>query len=232
MAVLPIYIREGDWRDWYAVNAMSLSSHCRARGRYEIALELHDIGTEWYERAVVLKREPGDTAENRKTYRQVLADYKADRAEFALLMATRTRLVDAVGKRQDGVDRNKLKSEIHHQGSTTFGTICNQLERGGWIRQNKDGKNNLLFPASSRLASDQEFIETEIPTPAELGRRAEITPPIATIDIFPGTSKGRGCIVSVLAVSLLLFFASRVIVSFAAQLRQGPMPKSDDLMYN
>lgn len=214
MAALPIYIREGDWRDWYAVNAMSLSSHCRARGRYEIALELHDIGTEWYEREVVLKRQPGDTAEDRKTYRQVLADYKADRAEFPLLIATRIRLIETISKHQDGIDRNKLKCDIQHQGATTFGTICNQLERGGWIKQHKDGKQYVLSPASSRLASDQAFIAAEIPTPDELRRRAEITPPIATIDIVPESSGRKGCIVSVLAVSLLLFVASKVIRSF------------------
>ena len=212
MATLPSYIREADWRDWYAVNAMELCGHCRARGRYEIALELHDIGTEWYEREVVLKPQPGDTAEDRKKYREILADYKADRAEFPLLISTRARLIEIISKHQDGIDRNKLKSEIEHQGATTLGTICNQLERGDWIRQQKDGKKFVLFPAVSRLASDQEFIATDIPTPAELRKRADTTPPIATIDISPEAGKRKGCIASILAVSLLLFFALQAIV--------------------
>ncbi len=192
---------------------MELSSHCRARGRYEIALELHDIGTERYEREVILKPQPGDTAEDRKKYREILADYKADRAEFPFLISTRARLLETISKHQDGIDRNKLKGEIQHQGSTTFGTICNQLERGDWMRQHhKDGKNFVLFPAMSQLSSDQEFISAEIPTPAELRRRAEITLPIATIDISPEAGERKGCIGSILAVSLLLLFALQAIV--------------------
>ena len=102
MAMLPNYCRQGEWREWYAVNAMSLSSHCRARGRYELASELHGIGTEWYEKEVVLKPHPGDTAEDRKVYRQVLADYKAERPEFGLLVATRKRLLKALSKHPSG----------------------------------------------------------------------------------------------------------------------------------
>jgi hypothetical protein len=47
--------QEGRWRDWYEANAMELSTFCLARGRYEVARELHAIGTECYEREVVNK---------------------------------------------------------------------------------------------------------------------------------------------------------------------------------
>ncbi len=146
MAALPSYIREADWRDWYAVNAMELSSHCRARGRYEIALELHDIGTEWYEREVVLKPQPGDTAEDRKKYREVLADYKADRAEFRFLISTRARLLETISKHQDGIDLNKLKGGIQHQGprhSVRFAINSNAAIGYGNIRM---ARTSFSFP--------------------------------------------------------------------------------------
>lgn len=217
MAALPAYILKGEWQDWYAVNAMSLAGHCRARGRYELALELHDIGTEWYERNVVLKREPGDTAADRKNYREVLAGYKAARPEFALLIATRPRLIESLGKHQGGVDRNALKREIGHQGATTFGTICNQLERGGWIRQQKEGKKYNLLPALSTVSSDEKFVASEIPTPAELRRKADATPPIATVHLSASTSGRKGCLTSLVAVALLLLIASRIALGFAYQ---------------
>jgi hypothetical protein len=211
MTVLPTYCRQGEWREWYADNAMSLSSHCRARGRYELASDLHDIGTEWYEKEVVLKRQPGDTADDRKTYRQVLADYKAERPEFGLLVATRKRLLDALSKYPSGIDRNALKKEIGHQGSTTFGTICNQLERGGWLRQQKDGKKYKLLPAAATVVSDEAFASAEIPTPAELRKRADTTPPIASVTLSATPKGQKGCVAVLGVAAFLIAIASGVV---------------------
>lgn len=129
--------QEGRWRDWYEANAMELSAFCLARGRYEVAHELHAIGTDSYEREVVNKAYPGDTAAEREHYRQVLREYKERLAEFPLLVSTRSRFLESLSANAGGIDRDKFKTKVNHEGSTAFGVICNQLARGGWLRQEK-----------------------------------------------------------------------------------------------
>ena len=77
--------------DWHSVNAMGLSKFCLAHGRYEVASELHELGTEWYERFA--KPEGGATASDRAVYRDVLKSYKDFFPEFALLIETKDRLL-------------------------------------------------------------------------------------------------------------------------------------------
>ena len=45
--------------------------------------------------------------------------------------------------------------------------ICNQLARGGWIRQEKAGKKYTIYPESTAPVSDELFVSQEIPTPEE-----------------------------------------------------------------
>ena len=182
---------------------MGLSTHCLARGRYELAGELHAIGTEWYEREVVKKREPGDTAKDRKYYRLVLADYKAHLAEFPLLVATRSRFLEELKKHPEGIDRSKFKDEVRHQGSSAFGVICNQLARGGWIRQEKDGKRFNLYFEKQAPVSDDVFIKTELPTAADLDSKAKNERPIATLMVEVQPKKRSGCLSSVLGLIIL-----------------------------
>jgi hypothetical protein len=204
MAVLPSYVSQGEWHDWYETNAMSLSNQCRARGRYEIAFELHVIATAWYEQNVVRMKQPGDTPEFRKRCRQLLAEYRAYNAEFPLLIATGNRLVEHLTHTQTAIERNKLKAIIGHQGVTAFGTICNQLDRGGWIQQRKEGKKTLVYPGSSPVSSDDKFIASEIPTPAELRRKADTAAPLDTLNVFSNASSRKGCFGSVFALTFWL----------------------------
>jgi hypothetical protein len=146
---------------------MQLSSYCLARGRYELAEELHAIGTEWYEREIVSKTRPGETNDHGQTVGQILEEYRQRLAEFPLLVATRTQLLESLNSHSEGIDREKLKNLVKHEGSTAFGVICNQLARRGWLRQEKTGKNYMLYPESTAPASDELFVREELPAPAE-----------------------------------------------------------------
>jgi hypothetical protein len=186
--------QEGRWRDWYEVNAIELSTFCLARGRYEVARELHAIGTDWYEREVVNKSNPGDTAAEREHYCQVLGEYKERLADFPLLVATRTRFLESLNANAGGIDRDKFKSTVVHEGSTAFGVICNQLARGGWLRQEKTGKKYTLYPAGTPPPSDDVFVRKEMPTPEELDAQAASARPIATLNADLPLEKRSGCL--------------------------------------
>jgi hypothetical protein len=183
---------DGRWRDWYEVNAMELSRFCLARGRYELAGELHAISTDWYEREVANKPQPGDTVADRQRTRGVLREYKDRLAEFPLLVATRSRFLDSLKANVGGIERDKFKNQISHQGSTTFGVICNQLARGSWIRQEKTGKKLTLYPVATPPPGDDVFARTELPTPGELDAKAASALPIATLDARSQSTKGSG----------------------------------------
>jgi hypothetical protein len=62
---MPAYFQDAHSRVWYETNAMQFSGFCLARGRYELAHELHAIGTEWYEREIVSKTGLGETNDPR-----------------------------------------------------------------------------------------------------------------------------------------------------------------------
>jgi hypothetical protein len=159
------HFHEGRWRDCYEASAMELSSYCQARGRYELAEELLAIGTEWYEREVIKKSHPGDINDYGKPLAQILEEYRQRLAEFPLLWVTRSRLLGSLNGLVDGIDRDKLKTVVKHEGATAFGVICNQLARGGWIRQEKTGKKYTIYPESTAPASDELFVSKEFPTP-------------------------------------------------------------------
>jgi hypothetical protein len=182
-------LMRGGQGDWYEVNALDLAKHCVARGRYEVAREFHEVGLAWYERNVV--KEPGASADDRKRSRQVLADYKAQLAELPLLVQARGRLLVALRPHHGGIDRNKLKGEVMHEGTTAFGVICNQLDRGGWLRQEKTGKAFLLYPIATPPASNAMFLKAEIPTP-----------PAASLSGRSNPSKRPGCLPIVLAMAI------------------------------
>jgi hypothetical protein len=182
---------------------MELSSFCLARGRYEIAQELHAIGTEWYQREVVNRRDPHDSTHDRRQHRELLAEYKARLAELPLLVVTRSRLINSLRSHPQGIDRNKLKDEVSCEGSTAFGVICNQLARGGWIRQERDGKKFMLYPEKEPPASDDLFIEAELPTPEPLDRMAHDERPIATLTVRTQPAKQAGCLPSMLGLTML-----------------------------
>ena len=163
--------QEGPWRDWYEANAMELSSYCLARGRYELAHELHAIGSRSYERQVINKAPLGDTNDDGKPLTQFLEEYRQRLAEFPLLVVTRSRILERLNGFAGGIDRDKLKTVVKHEGSIAFGVICNQLARGGWLRQEKTGKKYTIYPESSAPASDELFVSEEIVAREENARR-------------------------------------------------------------
>jgi hypothetical protein len=147
---------------------MQFSSYCQARGRYELAHELLEIGTEWYEREVVNKAPLGDTNDYGKPFTEFLEEYRQRLAELGLLLVTRSRLLETLNGLAGGIDREKLKTVVKHDGSTAFGVICNQLARGGWLRQEKTGKKYTIHPESTVPASDELFVSKEIPPPKKI----------------------------------------------------------------
>jgi hypothetical protein len=165
------HLRDGRWRDLDSATAMDLSSYFQARGRYELAEELHAIGTEWYEQVIVRKAPPGEINDHGETPGQILDEYRQRLAEFPLLAATRTRLLEKLSGRVEGIDRDKLKAIVKHEGSTTFGVICNQLARGEWIRQEKTGKKHMIYPANTAPQSDELYANAEMQRRAEANRR-------------------------------------------------------------
>ncbi len=194
--------------DWHSANAMELSKFCLARGRYEVASELHQLGTEWYERFA--KPEGGATASDHRIYRDVLKSYKDFLPEFALLIETRDRVLLTLKNHPEGIDRDKLKAKVAHRGVTSFGVICNQLARGGWLRQQKAGKKQVLSPETTSPVSDDVFINREIPKPGEIETRARSAQPVATLDIGVPSGRRSGCLWGLLGsalVTLALVFA-------------------------
>ncbi len=191
---MPTYFRGGEQSDWYAVNAMELSKFCLARGRYEIAYELHLIGTENYERTVVLKPDPGDSPDDRDRYREVLASYNDHLSEFPKLFETKIRLLAALSDHPQGIERGKLNSEVKHAGATTFGVICNQLAKGGWLRQEKTGNRYMLYPEGTPPMSDEDFAKRELPTPDKLESQAVSARPIATLNVKVPPVERSGCL--------------------------------------
>ena len=169
-------IQDPRWQGWHIANAMWMSSYCQARGRYELALELRAIGTEWYEREVVNKAHLGDTNDYGKPFRQFLEEYRQRWPNFHYSWLTRSRLLETLNGLAGGIDRDKLKAMVKHEGSTTFGVICNQLARGGWLRQEKIGKKYTVYPESTAPVNDDVFVSTGNAAPDETNR------PTAMID--------------------------------------------------
>jgi hypothetical protein len=167
--------QEKRWEGWHKANAISMSSYCQARGRYELALELCEIGTEWYEREVVNNARLGDTNDHGKPFTQFLEEYRQRLADLQFLLATRSRLLETLNGFADGIERDRLKAMVKHEGSTSFGVICNQLARGGWLRQQKIGKKHTVYPERTAPVSDDEFVCTEMRAPDETNRPTAMT---------------------------------------------------------
>ena len=144
------HFQDARWRDYLEFNAMSFSNYCLARGRYELAHELHAIGTELYERAIVNNEFPGETNDDGKPFTEFLEEYKQRLAEFPLLVATRSRILENLNARAEEIDRDKLKTIVKHEGFTAFGVICNQLARGDGFARRKPARSTRFTPRTPR----------------------------------------------------------------------------------
>ena len=173
---------------------MELSAFCLTRGRYELAGDLLAIVTEWYEGEVVNKAWPRDTSADPKRYRQVLAQYEERLAELQLLVATRSRVLESLNDNAGGIDRDKLESRLKHDGSTVFGVICDQLARGGWLRQEKTRTSFMLYPTATPPPSDDVFVRQELPTPETLESQAASALPQARFNVVVSPEKRFGCL--------------------------------------
>jgi hypothetical protein len=112
---------------------------------------------------------PEDSAEERREARRSLADLKSDLKSFSkecpLLIAVRGRIIAQIAGKEEGCDRKALENTIQYTGSTKLGVICNQLERGGWIRTERVGRKMSVYPIRTPPNLNKEFLLQEIPRP-------------------------------------------------------------------
>lgn len=129
----------------------------RADGRYEVAEAFHEIGTQNYLTDVVGNRANApmtlEQQEQFEAYHTYLVEYMP---EYQHLIQTRKKIIVYLSEHSEGIQRDKLKSILGgHDGSTKWGVICNQLDRGGFIRQ--EGK--IVFPATVIPPTNAEYLE-------------------------------------------------------------------------
>ena len=155
------------WCEVDVVNGTSFSKQARAKGRYEVAEAFYRVGVAHYGDTMVGNRDPSlrFTEEDLERFETYYRDWLAYTPEFALLVKTRERLIHELAAHPDGIARDKLKTAVGHSGVTQWGVICNQLAKGGFIRQ----EDKILFPADTSPITNQEFLAQEIPAPGTSG---------------------------------------------------------------
>ena len=151
------------------VNGISFGDTARAHGRYEVALAFHRIGTEWYRENVVNKPNRRDSRQMRAQFRECLQEYDARILEYGHLMATRARIVQELRAYPNGILRAELSKLVKHTGVTKFGVICNQISKGGWVRQEGTGTKTVVFSMPEMVESDLNFVARVIPKPGTSG---------------------------------------------------------------
>jgi hypothetical protein len=150
------------YKDAEEVNAIDYASKCERRGRYELALEFHKIGTNWYERNVVNKPSPYDTEEYKKIFRQNLKEYENKLIIYPHLSIIRNDIINKLRNYPNGIERKDLFTLVEYKGLINFGAFCNQLEKGGWVKQIKKGKNIIVMSSDKKLISNADFLKLEV----------------------------------------------------------------------
>ena len=85
------------------------------------------------------------------------------------LIQLRPRLLDILARYPEGIERRQLAQALAYTGDTAFGVICNQLARGGFLRQEKIGGKYILLPAPSTPITNAQFLADHIPVPGTSG---------------------------------------------------------------
>jgi hypothetical protein len=92
-------------------------------------------------------------------------DLKAFSKECPRLIETRAKILAAVMEKPEGGDGTIVARAVAHKGETTFAVICNQLERGGWLRLEKVGKKTLIHPVAVPPELNQVFLSRQVSPP-------------------------------------------------------------------
>lgn len=135
----------------YGFYAEKFSAH----GRYEIARLAQAMEADWYDKRVVQKTTNPDELEDFRAY---LKAYREKVMEYQILIDTRKRILTELLNHPTGIPREKLAKLVPHSGVTKFGVICNQMARGGWLRQEGD-KKFVVYPVSVNPKPNSIFIE-------------------------------------------------------------------------
>ena len=143
-------------------NAIDYALKCERRGRYELALEFQKIGAKWYERNIVKKSTPYETKEDKNRYRVYLREFRGKLKIYPHLVNVRDNLRKIVENYPGGIDRKLLLNLVEYKGYINFGAFCNQLEKGGWIKQIKKGKNIIVMPPDKKVIIDSDFLRLEL----------------------------------------------------------------------
>jgi hypothetical protein len=203
--------------DYYAMNGIQLAERCAARGRYELAEFFQRLGARSYDVNVVRKRDPLDSDVDKAHQREFLQSYKDKIKEFPLLVDTRRKILGFLAKHPAGIERNKLKRDIAHAGTTSHGVICNQLAKGGWLHQEKKEKKFTLWPASAPPVSDLQFLESEGLLPNQLAAEFDSVAPLASAIVSesprqrPSRQKS-GCLTQLLLLTTVAVIGSVFLI--------------------
>lgn len=169
-----VVAEHGDFTVWPwveandAVNGNAFSDKARAQGRYEIASAFHQIGTEWYASNVVHGM-PGDSEERLESFREHLRELQEAAPELRRLIEVRGKILEALSRHINGIERDLLKKELNYEGKTSWGVLCNQLARGGWLEQSEQGRKKMLKPVLEAPITNQQFLDSTIPAPGTSG---------------------------------------------------------------
>jgi len=144
------------------VNAIDYAVKCERRGRYELALQFQKIGANWYEHNVVRKPSPYETAEEKKRFREYLREYKGKIKIYPHLSLIRDDIIIKLRNYPNGIERKDLMTLVEYKGLINFGAFCNQLEKGGWIKQIKRGKKIIVISSENKMIDDADFLRLEI----------------------------------------------------------------------
>lgn len=74
----------------------------------------------------------------------------------------RNDIINKIKSYPNGIVHNDLITLIEYKGFINFGAFCNQLEKGGWIKQIRKGRRIIVMPSDKKIINDENFLKLEI----------------------------------------------------------------------
>ena len=142
--------------------ALRYAQICERSGRYELAAAFQKEGIRWYKKEIVGNPWPSATDFDKNMLKENLTEFRSKLRQFPFLIETRNNIVAEIEKYPQGIDRKELSKKIIHRGTAKIGVIFNQLEKGGWIKQIRKSNKIMVYPPTSQLKSDLEFLKKEM----------------------------------------------------------------------
>lgn len=141
--------------------ALRYAQVCERCGRYELAAAFQKEGIRWYKKEIVGNPWPSASDFDKEMLKENLTEFRRKLRQVPFLIETRNNIVTEIAKYPQGIDRKELSKRIIHRGKAKIGIIFNQLEKGGWILQIRKSSKIMVYPSTSRLKSDLEFLKQQ-----------------------------------------------------------------------